>query len=130
MNAKKGFAENVILTAYGLPEGFKAAAVTIDKAKKEGTVVIEGPASPKDFRQSLQIVGTAVIKKVTVQGRSLIDIALASGKAKSVADRSPPPKRSRRKGCRRRSRRRRKVRSERRVRKPAATPRKPTKVEP
>lgn len=81
---KKGFADGLTLTVYGLPEGFKAAAVTIDKAKKEGTVVVEGPAAPKDFRQPLQIVGTAVVAKKTVQA-SLTDVALATAKAAKPA---------------------------------------------
>jgi hypothetical protein len=79
VDRKKGFAEAVDLNVYGLPAGFKAAVVKIDKTKKDGTVVIEGPAAPKDFRQSLQIVGSAIAAKRFVQA-SLLDVALVAGK--------------------------------------------------
>lgn len=80
----KGFAEAVDVNVYGLPTGFKAGAVKIDKGKTEATVVIEGPADAKPLKQPFFIVGSATAAKKFVQG-SLTDLTLAVGQVEKPA---------------------------------------------
>jgi hypothetical protein len=92
--AKEGKAEVVVavdrmklkdaivdLNAYGLPEGFAAKQVTIEKGKDEATLVVTGPKDAKPLTQPFYIVGTTVVTKKSYQA-SLAGLTLAAGGAK------------------------------------------------
>lgn len=91
LERKKGFADVVKLQTYGLPTGYTAGSVSIAKDKKEGTIVIKGPAGVKPPLKAFFIVGTGVLAKKPVQG-SLVGLSLAADESKPAAAKEPAAK--------------------------------------
>jgi hypothetical protein len=79
----------VDLNVYGLPAGFKAAPVKIDKGKNEATLVVECPADAKPQEIAFVVVGTSTVTKKMVQG-SLADLKLAVGSTTTTSATKPP----------------------------------------
>lgn len=90
VDRKKGFADVVKLQTYGLPTGYSAAAVSVAKDKKEGTVIIKGPAGVKPPQKAFFVVGTGVLAKKPVQG-SLTGLSLVGNEAKPAPEKKNTP---------------------------------------